>query len=107
MRAFKFAIAETQQILPSASVKGPQTISVDWRRRLAQMHIFCQNAFRGPRDQTRRLGGPLAAQMAVLGRSWVGLAPCKKRRSMETTLGQQEHLEHIAARVREQSQPIS
>ena len=42
------------------------------------------------RDPTRRLGGALAAQRTVSGRSGVVLAPCKKRRMLELTLGQQE-----------------
>ena len=49
------------------------------------------------RDPTRRLGGVLAAYWAVLDGSWVGLAPCTKRRMMELILGQQEPLGHIAS----------
>ena len=32
-----------------------------------------------------------------MGRSWVGLGPCKERRMMELILGQQETVQHIAA----------
>ena len=57
--------------------------------------VFAKTRF-AARDPTRRLGGALAAQRAVSGRSWMGLAPCKKRRMLEVTLGQQEPLGHNA-----------
>ena len=59
------------------------------------------------RDPTRRLGGVLAAYWAVLDGSWVGLAPCTKRRMMELILGQQEPLGHIASYRQEKSEHIS
>ena len=57
--------------------------------------VFAKTRF-ADRDPTRRLGGALAAQRVVLDRSWMVLAPCKKRRRMELTLGQQEPLKQIA-----------
>ena len=80
---------------PRSTAYMPESLHVDRRRRLAQMHSFLQKRVSRARDPNRRLGGALTAQRAVSDCSWMGLAPCKKRRMLEVTLRQQGPLEHI------------
>ena len=68
------------------------TADAIWRKCV----VFAKTRFAG-RNPTRRLGGALAAQRAVSGRSWIDLAACKERRRMELTLGHHGAILDLAA----------
>ena len=73
------------------------------------MRNFCKNAFRGPGTHLVVSAALSRRKGPFWTRSWIGLAPCKKRRWMELALGQQEPLAIATRELRScaQSQDIS